>query len=54
MPELTEAVRKLLCNNKAGYNVPAEYVEAMDMDQLMEIITAYFDWLAEAKKSSPN
>lgn len=54
LPAMQEAVSKLLCNNKTGYDLPVEYVTAMDTDQLNGIVEAYFNWLNETKKSSPN
>jgi len=51
--ELSAAIQKLFSKNKAGYNVPEEYVDSLDYDQLMQILTAYFDWLDETKKD-PN
>ncbi len=48
--ELRDAIRKMLSKNKAGYKVPDEYVEAMDIDQMEGLFTAYFSWIAETKK----
>jgi hypothetical protein len=53
MPEFMETVAQLLSNNKSGYKVPVDYIEAMDTDQLEQITKAYFDWL-NATKKDPN
>lgn len=53
MDDLTEAVRKLLNKNKAKYEVPQDFIEALDFDQLQEVLNGYFDWLKESQ-NSPN
>jgi CRISPR/Cas system-associated protein Cas7 (RAMP superfamily) len=51
--ELSEAVSMILSKNKTGYRVPQEIIDELDLDQLNEILTAYFDWLSKNKKD-PN
>lgn len=53
MDELSEAVRKLLSKNKSHYDVPMEYIDDLNFDQLQEILRSYFNWVSE-KKNSPN
>lgn len=50
MDELRDVVRDMLSKNKAGCKVPDEYVDSLDFDQLIGIITAYFEWLGAQKK----
>lgn len=51
--ELNSTVRELLNKNKSGFNVPMEYIESLDFEQIQEILTAYFDWLSKTK-NDPN
>lgn len=53
MDELAEVTRKMLSKNKAKYDVPIEYIDDLDYDQLKEILTAYFAWLRD-NQNSPN
>ena len=53
MDDLTEAVRLILNKNKTGYIVSADVIDELDLDQMVELITEYFKWLGEARKS-PN
>lgn len=50
---LYEAVSMMLSKNKAGTKVPDEVIEELDIDQLNELLTAYFGWLSN-EKNSPN
>ena len=50
MTALRDSIKTMLSKNKAGYKVPDEYVEAMDIDQMEGLFTAYFSWIAETKK----
>ena len=52
--DLYEAVLKILNKNKAHKKVPEKYIDDLDLDQLLEIVTAYFGWLGEAKEKNPN
>ena len=52
--DLSETVLKILNKNKAHTKVPEEYIDDLDLDQLLEIVTAYFDWLGKTKSSDPN
>lgn len=47
--DLTAAVVMVLSKNKTGYVVPEDLVDELDLDQLNEILTAYFGWLVETK-----
>ncbi|GCD13127.1 hypothetical protein [Clostridium tagluense] len=53
MDELAEAVGMILSKNKSGHNVPDELIDELDLDQMSQILTAYFEWLSKAK-NSPN
>lgn len=47
--DLRDAVRDILSKNKDGYKVPDEYVDELNLDQLMAIIEAYMNWVGEQK-----
>lgn len=49
--ELATAVREMLSKNKSGYEVPADYVDALSFDQLTEILIAYFEWVSQEKQA---
>jgi hypothetical protein len=51
--DLTAAVAMILNKNKSGRKIPDEVIEELDLDQLNEILTTYFEWLAGNKKD-PN
>lgn len=51
MEELSEAIRKMLSKNKANYKVPIEYIDELDFDQMVDILTAYFEWLGKERNS---
>jgi elongation factor P hydroxylase len=51
--DLAEAVRMILNKNKTGFKVSEDAIDELDFDQLIEIITEYFKWLGEVRKS-PN
>jgi len=51
MNDLAEAVHVILNKNKSGYVVASEIVDELDLDQLNEILTAYFEWLSKEKSS---
>lgn len=53
MDDLSEAVGMILSKNKSGYTVSQELIGELDFDQMNEILTAYFEWLAKSK-NSPN
>ncbi|WP_050608228.1 hypothetical protein [Clostridium niameyense] len=48
--DLTDAVKMILSKNKSKYDV-TELIDELDFDQLNQILTAYFDWLAREKNS---
>lgn len=51
MNDLAEAVCMILNKNKSGCVVASEVVDELDLDQLNEILTAYFEWLSKEKSS---
>jgi hypothetical protein len=51
--DLTEALRLILSKNKTGTKVPEELIGELDFDEMNEILTRYFEWLAQSK-NSPN
>lgn len=53
MDDLVEAVKMILSKNKTRYKVTDEIIDEIDFDQLNEILTAYFEWLAKTK-NTPN
>ena len=48
--DFAAATLEMLNKNKSGYDVPMEYIDALSADQLAEILTAYFEWVAQEKK----
>jgi len=53
MDDLAEAARLILSKNKTGFEVPLDIIDNLNFDELNEILTKYFEWLANTKKS-PN
>lgn len=53
LDDLATAVRMILNKNKMGYEVPQEVIDELDIDEMNEILIAYFGWLARSK-NSPN
>lgn len=51
MNDLAEAVCMILNKNKSSYVVASEIIDELDLDQLNEILTAYFEWLSKEKSS---
>ncbi|KEI01565.1 hypothetical protein [Clostridium botulinum] len=51
--DLAEAVKLILSKNKSKYDIKQELIEELDLDQLTQILTAYFEWL-NGEKNSPN
>ncbi|HAO61549.1 MAG TPA: hypothetical protein DCQ90_06435 [Erysipelotrichaceae bacterium] len=51
--ELSEAVRVILSKNKEKKHVSIEVIDDLDIDQMNEIITNYFEWISGVKKD-PN
>ena len=51
MNDLAEAVGMILNKNKSGYVVASEIIDELDLDQLNEILTAYFEWVSKEKSS---
>ena len=53
--KLIEVVAKIIDKNTAGFRVTPEMVESwLDVDQLVEFITAFMDWLCAERKADPN
>lgn len=53
MDDLAEAVRLILSKNKSKHEVSEKIIDELDFDQLEQILSAYFDWMAKTK-NSPN
>lgn len=51
--DLAEAVTMILNKNKTNSKVEEEVIDELDLDELNEILTAYFGWLSN-NKNSPN
>lgn len=51
--DLSAAVGMILSKNKSEYKLPNEVIDELDLDQMNEILTAYFQWLAKTK-NDPN
>lgn len=51
--ELTDSIKLILNKNKAKIKVPEVFIEDLDMDQMDILLTEYFNWLNNTKKS-PN
>jgi hypothetical protein len=49
--DLAEAVGLILSKNKKKYIVSDEIIEELDLDQMSDILTAYFEWLGNEKTS---
>lgn len=49
--DLREAVAKIFSRNKDGTKVPPEFIDEFDEDGLSGICSAYFEWVADTKKS---
>lgn len=47
--DLASAVSMVLSKNKTGYAVSEDLIDELDLDQMNEILTAYFGWLVETK-----
>lgn len=47
--DLASAVSMVLSKNKTGYVVSEDLIDELDLDQLNEILTAFFRWLVETK-----
>jgi len=49
--DLAKAVQMILSKNKKKYVVSDEIIDELDLDQLSDILTAYFEWLGKEKAS---
>ena len=49
MEELTECVRLILNKNKDKTEIPVEYIEEMDFDEMQSLILEYFNWLGKTR-----
>lgn len=53
--KLIKVVAKIIAKNTEGFRVTPEMVESwLDVDQLVEFITAFMDWLRAERKADPN
>lgn len=50
LDNLVDSVKSMLSRNKENINID-DAVEDMDMDQLMAVMTAYFEWINNVKSS---
>lgn len=50
LDSLVDSVKSMLSRNKENINVD-DAVEEMDMDQLMAVMAAYFEWINNVKSS---
>jgi len=50
---LSKAIGMILNKNKSKHKVTEETIDELDLDQMNEILTAYFEWLSK-EKNSPN
>lgn len=53
MEDLTEAMGLILNKNRKGTSVPQEIIEELTIDQMQEILSAFFGWVGKAK-NDPN
>ena len=53
MDDLAIAIGMILSKNKSGYKVPEDVIDELDIDQMTEILTKFFEWLSNVKKD-PN
>lgn len=51
MEELAEVVGLILNKNKTKCTVTDDVIDELDLDQLNEILTAFFEWLGRTKDS---
>lgn len=51
MDDLEEALCMILSKNKANIKVTSKITEELDFDEINAILTAYFEWLSNAKNS---
>jgi hypothetical protein len=49
--DLAQAVGMILSKNKKKYIVSDEIIDELDLDQMSDILTAYFEWLGKEKTS---
>ncbi len=53
--DLTVAIAQLLSKNKAGEKITVEFVENnLNFDELQELLSQYFQWMGNARKTDPN
>lgn len=51
MDDLVEASKMVLNKNKSSYVVSNKIIDELDMDQLNELLSAFFEWLNKGKTS---
>ena len=52
--DLIDVVKEVLNKNKTKYIVDDELVGELDIDQMNELLLAYFEWIAKEKATNPN
>lgn len=50
MTALRDSIKTMLSKNKSRYKVSDDYVEAMDVDQMMGLLNAFFAWIGKTKQ----
>ena len=48
--ELRDTMSRVLSHNRTGLKAD-EYVDAMDLDQLQAVLTAYFEWVGQERSA---
>lgn len=51
LKDLAEVIRMILSKNTKRYIVSEEIIDDLDLDQMNDILAAYFDWLGKEKTS---
>jgi len=49
--EACEAIRLMVSKNTEGVKVPIEFIDDLDMDEMKELMSAFFEWLNGVKNS---
>ena len=55
MDAVSEMVSKIISKNKEGYKISTDDVQdVMTVEQMLDFLTHYFDWLNDVKATDPN
>ena len=52
--EIVEVTLKIVNKNKTKYKVNKSIILDLDIDQLIQLITEYLEWVMAEKKANPN